>query len=58
MKHFIKTIYRIKNLLTVKQLINVVSYFIIFFTGLGKPLFRRKIFLYGMSEGTGDDFME
>jgi hypothetical protein len=39
--HFIKPIHRIKNLLTVKQLLNVVSYFIviIFLSGLCKPLF-------------------
>jgi hypothetical protein len=39
--HFIKRIHRIKNLLTVKQLLNVVSYsiVIIFLSGLCKPLF-------------------
>jgi hypothetical protein len=39
--HFIKPIHRIKNLLTMNQLLNAVSYFIviIFLSGLCKPLF-------------------
>jgi hypothetical protein len=39
--HFIKPSHRIKDLLTVKWLLNVVSYFIviIFLGGLCKPLF-------------------
>jgi hypothetical protein len=39
--HFIKPFRRIKNLLTVKPLLNAVSYFIVivFLSGLCKPLF-------------------
>jgi hypothetical protein len=39
--HFFKPIHRIKNLLTVKEMLNVVPYFIaiIFLKGLCKPLF-------------------
>jgi hypothetical protein len=40
--HFIKPIHCIKNLLTVKWLLNVVFYFIIIsLSGLCKPLFYR-----------------
>jgi hypothetical protein len=53
--HFIKPFRRIKNLLTVKPLLNAVYYFIVFLSGLCKPLFCEKEAL-GMSswnQGSG-----
>jgi hypothetical protein len=54
--HFIKIIHRIKN---VKQLLQVVSYFvvIIYLSGLCKPLFWRMLSI-GQDGGTGNEFME
>jgi hypothetical protein len=50
--HFLKPVHRIKNSLTVKQLLNSVSYFIVinFLSGLKNAFCRAW--------GTGDEFME
>jgi hypothetical protein len=45
--HFIKPIHRNKNLLIVKYLINVVSCFIIFLSGLQSAILRNAFYMVG-----------
>jgi hypothetical protein len=56
--HFIETIYRIKTILTAKQLLNVVSYLIVIFLVGSANCYSEEYFLQGRARGIGDEFME